>query len=244
MESKFYFYYQFVLLAKRRLRSQEDYHKFQEFQAKRIMQDLRLNFDFNRISWVIDWGCGNGGYSEVLNQHFNKVIGLDLSVNNLGRKSNVVYREVDLLDYQNLDAVDLIFCSSVIEHVNKPKLLLDNINRNLKSNGYLYLSFPPFYSIGGGHHVKPFHFLPERIAISIAKSFRRVGDEVTSYENLFGTWGLYKTTIGNTWRLLEETGFKILNCKPRYSDRNVKPDSLLVDFKTWHVEFYCQKISE
>ena len=233
---------EFIRLARVRFRSKKDYSRFQQFQANSVLNDLWRFFDLNQSYSVVDWGCGkNAGYSVVFSEHFEKVLGLDFSISYTSEKENLTLKEVDLLDYNTLEKHDFIFCSSVIEHVNNPQLLLKNISASLKVGGFLYLSFPPFYSLGGGHHAKPFHYLPEKWAIGIGKLLGRVGGKVTGYKNMFGTWGLYKRSIDSVWKMLESEGFRIIKCKPRYSKQNIKYQKFGSDFTTWHVEFYCEK---
>ena len=66
------------------------------------------------------------------------------------------------------------------------------------------MSFPPFYSINGGHKFAPFIFLANSIGVKfskfISKAFKmkRFGKAVIisdRYETAFGNWGLYIMTI-------------------------------------------------
>ncbi len=230
----------FSRLSRKRLNSENDYLKFQEFQAQAIYQDLNKIFKLPHDSFVIDFGCGKGGYTNFFSAKFKKVLGIDFHVKQQVSEKNI-FESHDLLNYKNPQKADLIFCSSVIEHVKNQEGLLKSINENLKSGGFLYLSFPPFYSLGGGHQLKPFHYFPEKFAIWMGKKSKRIDNQVSGYGNLFGSWGLYKTTINKVARLLTKNNFRILKCKTRFLPVNTANIPVLNELLTWHVEFYCQK---
>lgn len=80
------------------------------------------------------------------------------------------------------------------------------------------------------------------MAVWLGKKLGRIDSSVTNYQNLFGTWGLYKTSIKKVKLLLEYNGFRIIRCKPRYFhllDSTKIP--ILKEILTWHAEFYCKK---
>jgi 2-polyprenyl-3-methyl-5-hydroxy-6-metoxy-1,4-benzoquinol methylase len=203
--------------------------RFQEFQAKNIYEDIERYLKVPSNSIVLDYGCGLGGYTEYFKTKYKKVIGIDFMVN----RPQGDYISANLIDYVAKEPVDFIFCASTIEHIKEQKKLLLAIASNLKKGGALYLSFPPFYGIIGGHKTKPFHYFPEKMAIWIAKKLGKVKPEVTGYDNMYGTFGLHKTRIKDIERLLNQTGFKIIKKKDRYFPLPI-----------FHVEFYCTKCCE
>lgn len=92
--------------------------------------------------------------------------------------------------------------------------------------------------------MKPFHYLPEKIAIRIGRRLGRINANVNGYENLFGSWGLSKTSIKNTKEILEKNHFKLITIKTRFARENSIFNTAkwpLADLFTWHVEFYAQK---
>jgi ubiquinone/menaquinone biosynthesis C-methylase UbiE len=228
-------------MAKNRFKSDNDYVAFQQFQATEIIKDIEKILKVEKTSFVIDWGCGSGGYTSVFSKIFREVKGIDFYVET-EEKDDLNFESHDLMNYISAKKADFVFCASVIEHVSDPKKFIKKIYDSLKMGGKLYLSFPPFYSIGGGHQLKPFHYLPDSIAIWIGKKLKRICEDVKSYENLAGTWGLYKLKIDDIKSILEESGFKICKYKPRYfSYFDTTKIPLINDFLTWHVEFYCVK---
>ena len=228
-------------LYKKRLQSPEDYLAFQQFQAERVLNDFVEILDLSKDEFLVDFGCGKGGYTEVFGDHFPRVWGIDYHVEAAKESNKVEYYNRDLINLELEEKADVIFCASVIEHVEDPEALVQSIFRNLKPGGKLYISFPPFHSLGGGHQLKPIHYLPESMAIAVGKKMSMIPDTVTSYENLFGSWGLYKRSIGQVDRILKDAGFEMLKVKPRYMKFNTTKIPIIKDFLTWHVEFYCQK---
>ncbi len=228
-------------LTRDRKKNTRSYIAFQEYQASEVVKDLNKYLKVKKDAFVIDWGCGKGGYSHILAKNYSKVVGIDFYVKPYKNK-NLEFESHNLLEYISKEKADLIFCASVIEHVKFKKKLVENIYKSLKNGGKLYLSFPPFYSVGGGHQLKPFHFLPEKLAIFIGHRLKRIDKNVNSYDNLFGNWGLYKTHINQIKSLLKSRGFKIIRYKPRYFNLlDTTKLYLIKDLLTWHVEFYCEK---
>lgn len=237
------FYLELYRLAKNRQRSKADYYKFQQHQAEGVHKDIKAIFDLPTQTSMIDLGCGNGGYTESFGKYYDTVVGVDYFVEPPNDKSqNITYINSDILTYQHPKAADFIFCASVIEHIEEPEKLILSIRNNLKPGGLLYLSFPPFYSIGGGHQLKPLHYLPEKMAIGIGKKWNRIGKKVTGYHDMWGTWGLYKRDINQVKTLLQKHQFEIIKVKPRYFRFNTAVIPIFKNLLTWHAEFYCRKI--
>ncbi len=226
-------------ISNQRMKSDTDYLRFQEFQARAIYEDINRIFNIPPDSFVIDFGCGKGGYTGYFATKFKKVKGVDRIINK-SNFSNCLYEECDLLEYASSEKADLIFCASVIEHTKEQDKLIKIIKSSLKPGGLLYLSFPPFYSPAGGHHLKPFHYLPDKACLLLAKKFKRIDKNIDSYEKLFGEWGLYKTSIKQIKKLLLANKFSIIEYKPRFLSVNTAKIPFLADLLTWHVEFYCK----
>lgn len=237
------FLIEFFLLSRKRFRSQEDNFNFQRKQAEGVYQDLKEIFHVPKDSFVIDFGCGTGGYTNFFGEKFTEVLGVDYFTDPINKNNNVQFLSVDLLEFNTPKKADLVFCSSVIEHVENQDKLVKVIYDSLKDGGYFYLSFPPFYSLGGGHNIKPFHYLPEKLSIKIARTvgLTIIDENATDYTNLFGPVGLYKRHISGVKKLLMDNKFIILTCKTRYLPLNTARIPFIGELLTWHVEFYCKK---
>ena len=100
---------------------------------------------------ILDLGSGEGGTSKVLAEE-NKVVSFDFSIIRLKRQ-NSGQKNINKINGDGLQlpfkskSFDLIILQDVIEHVNSPNILLQNILEVLKDNGTVYLSTPNKLSI-------------------------------------------------------------------------------------------------
>jgi len=157
----------------------------------------------------------------------------------------------DALSLPFADATfDLVFCSSLIEHVPDPHRLLGEIRRVLADGGWCYLSFPPFYSPRGGHQFAPYHLLGERFATwayrrfnakKIAEWQREVLSDGETYDRAFKGFGLRKVTIKSAKKWIAESGLEIVSVSTRLSDVNPASWPVIGEFLTWHAEFLLRK---
>jgi len=101
---------------------------------------------------VIDIGCGRGEFIEHLlkSKHLCHVLGIDFSESAvLDAKKRIPgadFAAIDvymMADYASLlEKYDYAVCFEVIEHLDRPDVLVNNIYKILKKNGYLILSTP------------------------------------------------------------------------------------------------------
>lgn len=234
-------------LARRRLRSEADYRVFQYYQGSWVLDRLAQQGCAIQGQRVLDVGCGYGGYSRALKERGAVVVALDLSAPR-GLAGEVFVTQGDAMRLPfAAGAFDGVFCASLIEHVADPLEMLHEIHRVVKATGWVYLSFPPFYSPWGGHQFSPFHYFGERIATAIARRRQwwgqgdwipqRYPTKPASFARAFGDYGLYPMTIRGARRLLRRAGFRILHQGVRFLPLNLSRLPLLGEILTWHVEF-------
>ena len=84
------------------------------------------------------------------------------------------------------EAADLVILRDVIEHLDDTLLALNKIKEFIKPGGFLYITFPPYYSPYGGHqhNLKNFwgklpyiHYLPDWIFNKLITSGRKADIE-------------------------------------------------------------------
>jgi SAM-dependent methyltransferase len=232
-------YLEFLKLSKHRTKSNEDYLRFQKFQAKWIIHNSLKKFDLTTKK-ILDLGSGFGGYSLELSQFSKNVYAIDLNISLHPEKGNFfqMIGDCNKLPIKS-GSMDIVFCSSLIEHISDPELLISEIQRVLKEKGICYISFPPFYSPVGGHQFKPFHILGERCAIKLSKFV--YGLSVIDYATSFGNFGLYPTTIKKVSKLVKFNKLKIIDITTRFSPINFAKIPFFNELLTWHVEFIVQK---
>jgi ubiquinone/menaquinone biosynthesis C-methylase UbiE len=105
---------------------------------------------------ILDIGCGSGVQIMALNVNSPKfLIGTDISLDALiyAKNKNITGSEFVRCDAQHLPfkshSIDKIICAEVIEHLNKPKLMIDETQRILKNNGSIVITTPNEISIWG-----------------------------------------------------------------------------------------------
>jgi len=239
-------YLKLIKLAKRRFIGREqgdwtNYLKFQKFQAEEIIKEIsKRGLKLSNMK-VLEIGAGKGGYSQIFKKYSNEFVMSDFKDSFiLNKDSNLNFKKVDInqkFPFEN-NEFDFIFSCSLIEHIKHPENMLVESKRVLKPDGFLYLSFPPFYSPFGGHNVKPFHLFGEKIAIKITNFLKN--KDYTNYDIFWGDFGLYKRTIKSVKKLLLNYGFGIEDMWTRFSFLNTSKILFLNEFLTWHVCFLCK----
>jgi ubiquinone/menaquinone biosynthesis C-methylase UbiE len=236
--------FEFIKVARNRFNSSEDYVKFQRFQGYQIIERFNLIKEALRGKKVLDLGSGHSGYtgySLELAKFAETVYALDLNISgHLPDNGNIILIKADALELPfKENTFDFCFCSSFIEHVENKKKVLEEIRRVLMHGSLCYLSFPPFYSPVGGHQFKPFHYLPQKMCLSLCNKIKKM--EYDSYSSSFGNWGLYPTTIKQVKHLVREVDFVIESITTRFVPLNFARIPFINEFLTWHVEFILRK---
>jgi SAM-dependent methyltransferase len=230
-------------LAVRRFRSEDDYRAMQAHVAEATVAELRARGIELPQCDVLELGAGRGGYSVILDRWSRSLTASDFERDPFFDDAGIPFEIVDVTQPFPFESerFDLIYCSSVIEHVEDTRRLLEESRRVLRPGGYLLLSFPPFYSLAmvGGHMFKPFHFLGETLAVRLTNLVR--GREISDYRTAFGSFGLYPLTIDEVARRLHEAGFEIRDAYTRMSRVNTaRLPGRLKDLLTWHVCFLAR----
>lgn len=231
-------------LGLRRFRSQADYQSMQRFIAENSLKELRgMNLEIGGKR-VLEVGAGMGGYSQVLCEQASMFVAADLEHMPFFPNAGIPFIQFDatapfpIADEQ----FDWIYCSSLIEHVTKPEFMLTEFWRVLRSQGLLYLTFPPFHSLFmiGGHQFKPFHLINEQLALKIYN--RKHHAHIKSFAAGFGNYGLYPLRIDQVKALIQQSGFEIQKIYTRMSPFNTtRLPGKLKDLTTWHVCYVAKR---
>ncbi len=231
-------------LGLQRFRSEDDYREMQRYIAEATVMELERRGVRLAGSRVLELGAGRGGYSTVLSAKAGEFLATDINVDEFFERNAIPFQKMDAQKSFPLagGSFDLIYCSSLIEHLAEPEKLISECYRVLRSEGVLYLSFPPFYSMAmvGGHTFKPFHFLGERVAVSIYN--RLHGTDIVDYASSYGSFGLYPLTIREVRQIMLAGGFVIENIYARMSRFNTaRLPGILADLMTLHVCYLARK---
>jgi 2-polyprenyl-6-hydroxyphenyl methylase/3-demethylubiquinone-9 3-methyltransferase len=96
---------------------------------------------------VLDLGCGGGILSESIAHKGADVLGIDIEKNLIEVAKAHAKQEGLSIDYQAMaveeykgKSFDVIVCMEMLEHVDDPGQILQECQRLLKPNGYLFLS--------------------------------------------------------------------------------------------------------
>jgi ubiquinone/menaquinone biosynthesis C-methylase UbiE len=104
-------------------------------------------------SKILEGGCGPANHVHALNKHNYNVIGLDYAKNTVKNiKKEAPELDIVLGDVFNLpfkdNSFDGYWSLGVIEHFwDGYDIILDEMRRIIKSNGYLFLTFPQMSSL-------------------------------------------------------------------------------------------------
>jgi len=204
----------------------------QELIARASVEELRRHGVDLASQRVLEIGCGPGGYSGVLAEACGELLVSDIERHE-SLSPGLNFIELDATRPFSLgDAtLDFVYCSSVIEHLHDPAVLLPEVRRVLRPGGRMLLSFPPFYSIFlvGGHQFKPWHLLGRRIALSAYNRGRQ--DPITDYS----AGGLYPLRMSSVERLVARSGLRSVATWTRLLPVNTtRLPGVLADLLTWH----------
>jgi SAM-dependent methyltransferase len=228
----------FVRLALSRKRSPEHYRAMQAYIARKTVAELGARGVDLSTRRVVELAAGAGGYSTTLWESSKSFIATDLHPNPHFEQQGIPFMQFDATGPFPLEpgSADLVYTSSLIEHVARPLILLRECKRVLRKDGVLYLSFPPFYSLSlvGDHQFKPFHLLGERFAVTTYNLLHRA--DVKSYATAWQGYGLFPLTIAGVETLIRQCGFHVTDVYTRLSPVNTaRLPGVLKDLATWHV---------
>ena len=104
-----------------------------------------LDFSKHNKLLTLDIGCGEGRKSSIFTQLASDIVGLDISLEELGeaRKRGIKVMLADALHLPFRDnCFEAVLCFHVIEHLRKSAQALKEIRRILKNSGLLLLTTP------------------------------------------------------------------------------------------------------
>ena len=235
--------------ARVRYTSGKHYFDFQCYQGSLLVRYLtghNVNLSNKR---VLDLGSGIGGYTKAIQEAGAMVIAIDRFTKPFDNHQNSVSADALYLPIKE-NIIDVVICASLIEHVDNPNALIEEIFRVLHQDGYLYLSFPPYYSPIGGHQFSPYHLLGKRFATRMAIKrglFKNQPELIQGMDKndllskAGGEWGLFPLTISKVSKILNKFPFNRLDRSTRWIPIDFSGIPYLGEFLTWHVQFLLQK---
>ena len=136
-------------------------------------------------------------------------------------------------------SVDLVVSSNVLEHVDHPHELVDEMARVLRAGGHLWLSFTNWYGPWGGHETSPWHYLGGERARR--RYVRRTGH---APKNSFGE-NLFVVHVGGVLRHLRAHPLlELVDARPRYmpdAARGIVRVPVVRELLTWNLEVLARR---
>ena len=138
-----------IKLGLQRWQSPEHYRDLQRYIALASLQELRARGIRISESKVLELGAGHGGYSFVFSQEAKFFTACDFHSDDFFSQKHIPFCVADLTYPFPFSAgnFDLVYCSSLIEHIAEPQKLLAEIWRVLRPGGHLYLSLVRWISL-------------------------------------------------------------------------------------------------
>ncbi|MFH1052291.1 MAG: class I SAM-dependent methyltransferase [bacterium] len=148
-----------------------------------------------------------------MGEKITKILELPITFSN----HNIITEEIP---EEWINKFNLVLLRDVIEHLDDTSLALNNIKKIIKPNGFLFVSFPPYYSAFGGHQHTlgnnlgklPFiHLLPNRFFHKLIASGREADiEEVKRLQDIKLTTKKFENTLNKTGFEIHKKEFYLL----------------------------------
>ncbi len=111
---------------------------------------------------ILDVGCGNGWFSNLMALNNNKVIGLDINIPELEQAARVFKKENLQFVYGDLFKIDapfknqfnIIVLNASVQYFEDFEALLSQLKKFLTANGEIHIIDSPFYDLNEVAHAK------------------------------------------------------------------------------------------
>jgi SAM-dependent methyltransferase len=163
---------------------------------------------------LLDVGGGPGYFADAFRAAGASYLGVDPDVGELSARGSYSAGMIRASGTElpvRSGSVDVCYSSNVLEHVSRPRQMIDEMIRVTKPGGTVFVSFTPWYSPWGGHETSPWHFLGGHYA---RRRFRaKTGKEP---KNRFGE-SLFPVSIGEALRWARKhPDATLVRALPRY----------------------------
>jgi ubiquinone/menaquinone biosynthesis C-methylase UbiE len=113
------------------------------------LEDFRVTNSYKSYlrGHLVDLGCGNVPYYQWYKDQVDQITCIDWPQTIHTAKHVDIFANLNQSLPLEDNSVDCVFCTSVLEHICEPLILLSEIKRVLTPNGYLVLSVPFLYNL-------------------------------------------------------------------------------------------------
>ncbi len=100
--------------------------------------------------FILDAGCGNGYYSNLMKKFGANPLGIDISHGMIKKYKSKKLNGVvgDILSFNFKNKFDKVFCAGLLEFTNFPIETIKIFNKILKNDGTIVILFPRFNPFG------------------------------------------------------------------------------------------------
>jgi SAM-dependent methyltransferase len=187
-----------------------------------ISSEVAITSDFV----IVEVGCGEGGNLRPFLDMGCKVTGIDSASNKIENakkfyashplKDNLMLITEDIYNISpdKIEKVNLIIIRDTLEHIPDHEKFLSHLSTFLKSDGKIFLGFPPWRMPFGGHQqmcesilcrTPYFHLLPAGLFTWIMKKFGETQSKITGLLQVRET----RISISGFIRILKRIKYKI-----------------------------------
>lgn len=156
-----------------RLRSSNDYKKYLIVKSSILIHYLKKYI--KKSDRMLEVGVQSGEMTPFFQEISSNIVSIDIDKSYLLlAKKKTPDSEVICCDILHPpfrpNVFDIITLNSVIEHIQDDDATLREVYMLLKDSGFIYIGFPPWYGIFGGHSSIPFFsLLPSKIRSKLSE---------------------------------------------------------------------------
>lgn len=133
----------------------------------------------------LDCGCGDAPFYDVYKNTVNEICCMDWSNSEHENKHLDVIADLNVKLILSDNTFDSVLLTDVLEHIYRPKLLICELHRILKKDGYLMIMVPFYYKL----HEKPFDYY-RYTEFALRKMCEETGFKIIELEAYGGYWNV------------------------------------------------------
>lgn len=172
---------------------------------------------------ILDVGCGEGGTTAAFARMGAECYGTDIDEHRLQKSSEIPQNKgihfelLDIYDINSSDTIsntkfDLIVLRDVIEHLPDTFEAISALKEILTEDGKIFLTFPPYNSVFGGHQqiIAPIpfiHLMPSFIFYGILKALGGNKEKISKLQHIRKV----RLSISRILKTLKILNFQILD---------------------------------
>lgn len=182
---------------------------------------------------VLDVGASSGIMDSYISKYVRSLVGIDIDngaithANKNFKSKNLIFKKGDALDLKfKENSFDIVICTHVYEHVEKPDKLFKEIYKVLKPGGICYLAAVNALWPIEPHYYLPFlSYLPKNLGSLYLRLFT---DKKYYYETLFTYWKLKSLVTNVNFKIIDYTP-KVLSNPKKLGFKHKKIDKTIAN---------------